>query len=123
MIVLVIEDEPDIQFLISTIFALDYRFSVSGAASSAEEAIEMARSLQPGLILLDHGLAGELTGIDAAPRLKEASPQSKIILFTADASLRLQAQGESVIDAFLVKTKIWELLPTAQRITGLRAPS
>lgn len=122
MKVLVIEDDLSVQFLIQTVFSRDPRFSVAANAVSAEEGLEWARSTEPGLIVLDHGLAGELTGIDAAPRFKEVAPQAKIILFTAHAELRARAGDEPAIDAFLLKTEIRPLLPLAQRLTGLGPP-
>lgn len=115
----VVEDEPDLQFLIETIFSLDSRFALVGQAASAEEGLELARSTEPRLIVLDHGLTGELTGIDAAPRFKEVAPDAKIILFTADAELKARAGDEPAIDAFLLKTDITELLPLALQLTGL----
>ena len=118
-VLVVVEDDPDVRLLVRTVFRLDPRFAVAGEAASAEEAIELARSTEPGLIVLDHGLAGQLTGIDAAPRFKEVAPQAKIILFTADAALRVRARDEPAIDAFLVKTDVAQLLPMAQRLTGL----
>ena len=82
----------------------------------------MARTTEPGIIVLDHGLAGALTGLDAAPQLKEVAPNAKIILFTAHAELR-PAADEPAIDAFLLKTDISQLLPLAQRLTGLGPPA
>jgi DNA-binding NarL/FixJ family response regulator len=122
-VVVVVEDHADIQLLIQTLFSLDSRFSVAGKAASAEEGLELAQSTGAGLIVLDHSLAGELTGIDAAPRFKEVAPQAKIILFTARAELRARADDEPAIDAFLLKTEAIELLPLAQRLTALGPPS
>jgi DNA-binding NarL/FixJ family response regulator len=82
----VIEDDPDVQLLIETIFSMDSRFSAANAAETAEEALESARKTEPEIIILDHGLAGSLTGLDAAPLLKELAPRAKIILFTAQPS-------------------------------------
>ena len=65
----VIEDDPDIQFLIRTIFALDSRFTVANMSETTEDALECARTSVPGIIVLDHGEAGSLTGLDAAPLL------------------------------------------------------
>jgi CheY-like chemotaxis protein len=118
----VIEDDPDIQTLIQTVFSRDSRFSLSVTAASAEEGLGLARSTEPGLIVLDHGLAGELTGIEAAPLFKEVAPLSKIILFSAHAELQARAEDEPAIDAFLLKTDVAKLLTLAQRITGLGAP-
>jgi DNA-binding NarL/FixJ family response regulator len=53
----VIEDDPDVQLLIETIFSMDFRFSAANAAETAEEALESARKTEPGIIVLDHGLA------------------------------------------------------------------
>ena len=118
-VLVVVEDDPDIQFLIQTVFVLDSRFSVNAGAASAEEGLKLARTAEPGLIVLDHGLAGAMTGLEAAPRFKELVPQAKIILFTAHAELEIPAEAEPAIDAFLLKTDIQRLVPLAQRLTGL----
>ena len=118
-ILVVVEDDPDVQFLIETIFSMDDRFSVAGVETSAEAALEMARTTELGIIVLDHGLAGALTGIEAAPRLKEVAPNAKIILFTAHEELRQAAADEPAIDAFLLKTDSAKLLALAQRLTGM----
>lgn len=116
----VIEDDPDVAFLVETIFSMDERFTVSAVAESAEEALLTAPFSEPGIIVLDHGLAGVLTGLEAAPKLKELLPLSKIILFTAHAELRTRAEEEPSIDAFLLKTQAMKLLSVAQQLTGLR---
>ena len=120
-VLVVVEDDPDVQFLIETIFSMDDRFSVAGVAASADGALEMARTTKLGIIVLDHGLAGALTGIEAASRLKEVAPNAEIILFTAHAELRHPAAAEPAIDAFLLKTDSAKLLPLAQRLTGMGA--
>lgn len=74
-----------------------------------------------GVIVLDHGLAGLLTGLDAAGRIKAVAPLAKIILFTAHAELKARADEEPAIDAFLLKTDVARLLPLAQQLTGLGA--
>ena len=119
--IIVVEDDPDDEFLIESIFSMDSRFAVSRLADSAEEALEAARVTRPEVIVLDHGLAGKLTGLDAAPLLKELAPNASIILFTAHAELEARANDEAAIDAFLLKTESTQLLPLAQRLTGLVA--
>jgi DNA-binding NarL/FixJ family response regulator len=117
-VLVVVEDDPDVQFLIETVFSEDGRFTVGGVAASAEEALELTRTTEPGIIVLDHGLAGALTGLAAAPQFKAVAPYAKIILFTAHAELRHPAADEPAIDAFLLKTDISQLLPLAQRLAG-----
>ena len=117
--VVIVEDDPDIQSLIATIFSMDPRFEVSGLAESAEDAVEIARATKPEIIVLDDRLAGPLTGVDAVPHLKEAAPQAKIILFTAHANLQARVVDQPDIDAFLLKTDTGELLPLAQQLTNM----
>ena len=118
-ILVVIEDDPDVQFLIEAIFSMDPRFTVDHIADSAEEALELEPTSQPGIIVLDHGLAGPLPGLAAAPQLKERAPQAKIIMFTAHAALQARADKEPSIDAFLLKTEAERLLPLAQELLGM----
>ena len=59
-VLVVVEDDPDVQFLVETIFSMDSRFTLAGVAASAEDGLEMARTSQPGIIVLDHGLSGQL---------------------------------------------------------------
>jgi len=117
--VVIVEDDPDIQSLIATIFSMDPRFSVAGLAESAEDALEIVRTAAPEIIVLDDRLSGALTGVDAVPQLKEAAPQAKIILFTAHADLQARAVSQPAIDAFLLKTDTGELLPLAQQLTNM----
>jgi len=118
----IIEDDPDLRLLIKLTLKAEPSFEVIGEAASAEEALELLRKTHSGvvgLIILDHSLDGELTGLDAAPKLKILAPQAKIILFTAYDHLRAQALAESAIDAFLLKTNIAELLPLARKVAGI----
>lgn len=118
-ILVVIEDDPDVQFLVEAIFSMDPRFTIVRVAESAEEALQSPPTSEPGIIVLDHGLAGPLPGLAAAPLLKEWAPRAKIIMFTAHAALQARADMEWSIDAFLLKTESEKLLPLAQQLTGL----
>jgi len=119
-LLMVVEDDPDVALLIETILSLDSRFSVVGEPMvTAEDALELARTTEPGIVVLDHGLAGELTGLEAAARIKEVSPQAKIILFTAHAELRGPAADEPAINAFLLKSDPLQLLQMVQLLTGM----
>jgi len=60
---LVVEDDPDVQFLVRTLFSPDPGFSVIGVAESAEDAIEMARDTKPQIIVLDPGNRGSVDGV------------------------------------------------------------
>jgi DNA-binding NarL/FixJ family response regulator len=117
-----VEDDPDYRLLIRVALGADPRFEMSGEAPTVESGIELAREAHPSLIILDHNLEGEMIGLSAAPQLKEAAPESKILLFTA-YDLEAEARREPAVDAYLRKDEIGKLLPTAQRLLGLEPVS
>ena len=118
-VLMVVEDEPDIQMLVRLQFRRDSRFKMDGAAATVEDAIALADQEQPDLIILDHKLAGVTTGLEGAPRLKAAASHAKIILFTASEELRVPAGVEPSVDAFLLKTRIADLVPLARELLEL----
>lgn len=117
-VLVIVEDEADIRLLIHALLAADPRLELMGEASSAREAVEQARTLEPGLVILDHLIDGPVTGLEAAPEIKAVAPNSKILLFSA-LDLRAEARREPAIDAFLPKDQPRKLLPLAQRLLGL----
>ena len=117
-VLVVVEDDRDMRLLVRVTLAADPRIEVAGEATSAEEALSMVPTLDPGLIILDHAIDGDMTGLDAAPLLKRLAPKAKILLFTA-YDLAAQAGAEPAIDAFLRKDDIDLLLRTVQRLLKL----
>jgi DNA-binding NarL/FixJ family response regulator len=73
------------------------RLRIVGEAWDGWEALEKARELQPDLILLDIGLP-TLNGIEAARRIRELSPKSKIL--------------------FLSENRSWDIAEEALRVGG-----
>jgi DNA-binding NarL/FixJ family response regulator len=114
----IVEDEPDVRMLVRITLTRDPRLEILGEATSAEEAIEIARSLQPGVVILDHGLDGTVTGLEAAPLIKEAAPNSKILLFTA-FDMAVEAREEPAVDAYLRKDRIGDLVAKVDELLGL----
>lgn len=120
-VLLVVEDDPDIRLIIRMHLGSDPRLLIEGEATSAAEAIDLARRTEPGLIILDHRIEGSVMGLDAAEALKAAAPQARILLFTA-FDMRREAEASPFIDAFLSKTDFPLLLPAARRLLSLPAP-
>jgi len=117
-VLVVVEDEPDMVLLIHSKLFVDPRLEIVGDATTADQAIELARTTSPGLIILDHAIEGDVMGLQAAPALKAAAPNAKILLFSA-FDLKAEAAAEPAIDAFLSKSDISKLLKVVQQLLEL----
>lgn len=117
-ILVIVEDEPDMRMMIRAILTGDPRLEIVGEAATAQEAIEAAKSADPGLIILDHSIDGDVMGLQAAPMLKKVAPQAKILLFSA-FDMKDEARAEPAVDAFLSKADVRLLLHTVQDMLGI----
>jgi DNA-binding NarL/FixJ family response regulator len=86
--VLVVEDsEPFRKFICSTLGKRP-ELQIVGEVSDGLEAVQKAEELQPNLILLDIGLP-TLGGIEAARRIRERSPQTRILFVSQNTSVHV----------------------------------
>ena len=77
------------------------------------EAIHKAEELKPDLILLDIGLP-RLNGIEAARRIRQVAPQSKILFVSQDSSVNVvQAAFRAGASGYVVKMDAGSELATA----------
>jgi len=79
--ILVVDDHPLTREALGALLT-QHGFEVIGLIASAEEAIEEARKLQPDIILLDLTMPG-MSGFDALPLLREAAPETEVVVLTA----------------------------------------
>jgi DNA-binding NarL/FixJ family response regulator len=89
--VLVVDDVKDLRMLFREILALDDEISVIGEAADGIEAIEQARLLQPDVVILDLAMP-RLDGLRAMPGLRQAAPDTKILVLSAFSSRDLSAR-------------------------------
>jgi DNA-binding NarL/FixJ family response regulator len=61
----------------------DEALEVCGLAESGREAVDQAINLHPDIVVLDMSMP-ELTGLEAARKIKRALPQTEILIFTAN---------------------------------------
>ena len=73
-----------------------------GLASNGEEAVEMTRSLQPDVILMDIKMP-KLDGLQAARQIQENSPTPIVILTAYDSQELVKEASKSGVGAFLIK--------------------
>ena len=82
--VLIVDDHPLTREALGALLA-QHGFSVVGQAEDGEEAIGLARRLQPKLVLLDLSMPG-LSGLEALPRLRDAAPACEVVVLTASGT-------------------------------------
>jgi len=92
-------------------------FQVVGEVSDGSEAVRKAQELQPDLILLDIGLPS-LSGIEAARRIREVSPISKILFVSEYRSWDIAQEAlRSGGGGYVVKSNAAsELLPAVEAV-------
>jgi DNA-binding NarL/FixJ family response regulator len=117
-VLVIVEDEEDMRMMIRAILSVDKRIEICGEATNAADAVEEARRLDPGLVVLDHSIEGTVMGLEAAPMIKAVAPSAKILLFSA-FDMRKEANAEPAIDEFLSKSEVGKLLATVRRLLGL----
>jgi DNA-binding NarL/FixJ family response regulator len=117
-VLVLVENDPDFQLLIRLRLADDPRIEITEEVGSASAAVQVVARHGTGLVILDHWLDGEENGLEAAPRIKEAAPEVRILLISSD-DLSGEALAEPAVDGFVWKAEIDRLLPTCQRLLGL----
>jgi DNA-binding NarL/FixJ family response regulator len=80
--VLVVDDHPVVREGLVAALEDEADLRIAGAVGSAEDALRVALSAKPDVVLLDLELPG-LSGIEAIPRLAAALPGAGIIILTA----------------------------------------
>ncbi|MFZ1827514.1 MAG: response regulator transcription factor [Candidatus Competibacteraceae bacterium] len=60
-------------------------FSVIGEASDGREAVQLARELEPDIVLLDIGMSG-LNGLDATALIVKAAPPTQVVILSMHAA-------------------------------------
>src|SRR5262249_10484299 len=101
---LVVDDHPLTRSALVGLLE-QHDFHVVGVAADGDEAVERARQVPPGLVLLDLTMPG-WGGLEALPRVRAAAPACEVVVLTASgteenllAAIRAGAAG------YLLKTE------------------
>ena len=79
--ILIADDHPLFRSGMRALLAADLEYEVAGEATTGEEAIALASSLHPDLILMDLHMPGT-GGIEATRRILHTSPHIRILVVT-----------------------------------------
>ncbi|HDS1735339.1 MULTISPECIES: response regulator transcription factor [Pseudomonas] len=100
--VLMVDDHPTVRMAVRMLLERE-RFQVIGEASNGIEAVQMARTLAPQVVILDIGLPG-LDGMEVIKRLQLLEPAPKIMVLTGQpADLYVRRCLDAGIAAFVNK--------------------
>jgi len=120
--VLIVDDQRPFRDAAKVVFDLLDDFDIVGEATSGEEALTLAESLCPNLVVMDINLPG-ISGVDATRRLAEQCPDTVTILVSTYDENALPAGASSCgalaymhkehLDADLIE-QLWD-----ERSTGL----
>jgi DNA-binding NarL/FixJ family response regulator len=80
--VLVVDDQPLFRQIVRQAFAAHPSIRLIGEAADAEQALALARRLEPNVVLMDLGLP-DADGVEATRRLRAALPSVQVLAVTA----------------------------------------
>ncbi len=114
--VLLVDDHTLVRDGLRRLLEDEAGFEVVGQARDGREAVEMAISLQPDVIIMDIAMPS-LGGIDATARIKKAKPSAKVIALSMfmDEEYIVQAIGAGA-SGYVMKDA-----PAAELIEAIRA--
>lgn len=108
--ILVVDDHPLMRKGIVQLLALEENFEVVGEASNGADAIAMARTDEPDLILLDLNMKG-LSGLDTLRAMRDEEITSRVVILTvSDARQDVVALLKAGADGYLLKDTEPEIL-------------
>jgi DNA-binding NarL/FixJ family response regulator len=114
--ILIVDDHPVTREGLHSALDLEDGVEVIGEAASGEEAVTSAGDLRPEVVFMDVRMPG-MGGIEATRAIKQASPDTKVILFTVDESRASISEAiQAGVSGYLLKDASAEELVNAARL-------
>jgi len=115
--ILVVEDNEPFRRLICSSLQRWPDFQVVGETSDGLDAVAKATELQPGVVLLDLGLP-KLHGLEAARRMRELAPHSRILVVSQESSVDVLRDALEVgASGYVLKSRVHFDLPIGVKST------
>ncbi|MBO9521070.1 MAG: response regulator [Nocardioidaceae bacterium] len=118
---LVVDDAEDIRTLIRLKLGREAGLEVVGEAADGQQAVEMARALQPDLVLLDMAMP-RMDGLQALPLIRDAVPGVRVVVLSGFNQSTLEREALAAgADRYVVKGgPMREIVEVVTDLLGLR---
>ena len=111
--ILLAEDHAIVRQGLIALLKLDGSFQLVGEAKTGREAVALAQSLRPDIILMDIAMP-VLNGLEATRQIRAANPAAKVIVLSAHSDeVYVEKMIEAGVAGFLEKQSSAEILTKA----------
>lgn len=117
MRILIADDNERVRRGVIAILSAEPGWEICGEAADGEQAIAMAQSLLPDVVLVDVSMPG-LNGLEVARRIREELPQCRILMMSQHDPVQLLPRAiESGANACVDKSSLYQdLAPAIARV-------
>jgi DNA-binding NarL/FixJ family response regulator len=113
---LIVDDSELVRNGLRTIVEANSGWEVCGEAADGLSGIEMFKSLQPDIVVLDFQMPG-ISGLETARRMTAISAAIPIIMFTQHASAELELHArEAGVRAVVSKTNAFAMIGIVEKL-------
>jgi DNA-binding NarL/FixJ family response regulator len=115
--ILIVEDHDGVRFLLYDFLSDTFPYCRFLEAKNGEEAVALALAQSPEIILMDISLP-KMNGIEATRRIKDAQPQTHVVIVTNHEADEFQREAYAVgACAYVLKHRMQtELVPVLTKL-------
>ncbi|MEI6045614.1 MAG: response regulator transcription factor [Chloroflexota bacterium] len=118
--IMVVDDRDTVRESLRIVLTLEDDIEVVGEAEDGRQAVNVARVLNPDIVLMDCEMPGNIDGIEACREIKEANLARAVIILTMHGNQQVRRRAFIAgCDLFLEKgINTTELLDQVRRVAG-----
>ncbi|HEY4837440.1 MAG TPA: response regulator transcription factor [Candidatus Acidoferrales bacterium] len=115
---LIVDDSELVRQGLRAVLQANPGWEVCGEAADGVAGVEMLKSVQPNIVILDFQMPG-INGLETARRMTAIAPTVPIVLFTQHASAELEQHAREVgIRSVVSKTDAFAMIGIIETLLG-----